>query len=54
MNDFGLGKAEQVRVRVLWPNTDDAQWGPWQTVQANSFYLLDKTTGATRWTPAAR
>ena len=51
---FGLGKAEQVRVRVLWPNTDDAQWGPWQTVQANSFYLLDKTTGATRWTPAAR
>lgn len=42
---FGLGAAKEVKVRVQWPN-DGGQWGSWQTVQANSFYILDKNTGA--------
>ena len=50
---FGLGAAPEVKVRVLWPNSD-GQWSPWETVQANNFYMLDKRSGAARWTlPAA-
>lgn len=39
---FGLGRAERVRVRVLWPHGD---WGPWQSVASDAFYLLDRETG---------
>jgi len=49
---FGLGHAHNVQVRVQWPNTEN-QWGPWQTVSPNSFYVIDKVDGASRWQPAA-
>jgi hypothetical protein len=45
---FGLGNAQEVKVRVQWPNSG-GQWGAWQSVQSNGFYVLDKTTGATPW-----
>ena len=43
---FGLGKATTVKVRVQWPFAD---FGPWQTVAADGFYVVDKLTGATIW-----
>jgi hypothetical protein len=49
---FGLGQAQDVKVRVQWPN-QGGQWGPWQAVQPNGFYTLDKATGATPWVPSA-
>jgi hypothetical protein len=45
---FGLGNAQEVKVRVQWPNAG-GQWSAWQTVKPNSFYMLDKATGATEW-----
>lgn len=49
---FGLGNAQEIKVRVQWPNTGGL-WGPWQVVEPNKFYVLDKASGATRWsTPA--
>ena len=39
---FGLGAATTVKVRVQWPFSD---FGPWQTVSADGFYVVDKTTG---------
>ena len=47
---FGLGNAQDIKVRVQWPNTG-GQWSPWQAVSPNSFYLLNKATGAAQWTP---
>ena len=45
---FGLGNAQDVKVRVQWPNSG-GQWSAWQAVAPNGFYLLDKATGATPW-----
>jgi hypothetical protein len=45
---FGLGNAQEIKVRVQWPNAG-GQWSAWQTVKPNSFYMLDKANGATPW-----
>ncbi len=45
---FGLGNAQEVKVRVQWPNSG-GQWSAWQSVNSNGFYVLDKSTGATPW-----
>jgi hypothetical protein len=47
---WGLGQAQDIKVRVQWPN-DGGRWGPWQSLQANGFYVIDKGAGATRWEP---
>lgn len=39
---FGLGAATTVKVRVQWPFSDA---GPWQTVAADGFYVIDKAAG---------
>jgi enediyne biosynthesis protein E4 len=41
---FGLGQATSVKVRVQWPFAD---FGPWQTVTADDFYIIDKAAGKT-------
>ncbi len=43
---FGLGAASTVKVRVQWPFSD---FGPWQTVAADGFYVIDKAAGASTW-----
>ena len=43
---FGLGSAKTVKLRVLWPH--DA-WGPWQSVAADGFYIVDKQSGVSAW-----
>ena len=43
---FGLGAAQKVRLRVLWPHAD---WSAWHNVDADSFYNVDKTRGASSW-----
>ena len=39
---FGLGAATNVKVRVQWPF---AEFGPWQSVAADGFYTVDKSSG---------
>ncbi len=48
---FGLGLAQSVKLRVLWPNTPNGLWSDWQTLKANAFYRIDKVLGAQAWTP---
>jgi hypothetical protein len=43
---FGLGAADQVRLRVQWPHAD---WSAWQTASADHFYLMDKEQGLSPW-----
>ena len=43
---FGLGAATTVKVRVQWPFSD---FGPWQTVAADGFYVMDKMAGISAW-----
>ena len=43
---FGLGKASTVKLRVQWPHDG---WGPWQTVAADGFYIVDKQAGVSAW-----
>jgi len=43
---WGLGKSQDIKLRVQWPN-DGGHWGPWQSLQPNSFYVIDKSAGAT-------
>jgi hypothetical protein len=43
---FGLGQATAVKLRVQWPH---GGWGPWQTVQADDFYVMDKEAGISAW-----
>jgi len=45
---FGLGNAEQIRVRVQWP---DGTWGDWLETKANQFLLLDRKDGLKVFTP---
>jgi hypothetical protein len=40
---FGLGTAESVKLRVLWPHGD---WGPWLPLSADRAYVIDKSQGA--------
>jgi len=49
---FGLGAAQDVKVRVQWPN-NAGQWSPWQALKGNSFYVVDKAAGAALWLPPA-
>ena len=43
---FGLGQAQKARLRVQWPHGD---WGPWQEVAANNFYIVDRQSGTSPW-----
>ena len=43
---FGLGAAEQIKLRVQWPHGD---WSAWQPVNADGFYVMDKTLGVSAW-----
>jgi enediyne biosynthesis protein E4 len=43
---FGLGGADQVKLRVLWPQ---AEWGTWHNLNADGFYVVDKERGARVW-----
>lgn len=45
---FGVGHAQNVKVRVQWPN-DEGRWGPWQSVQPNGHYIVSKATGVATW-----
>ncbi|WP_299429936.1 CRTAC1 family protein [uncultured Meiothermus sp.] len=47
---FGLASAEQVRMRVLWP---DGQWEGWQEVKANQFVTFSRGKGIQRFVPAS-
>ena len=46
---FGLGHlggTKTVKLRVQWPH---AAWGDWQTVAADTFYMVDKEQGTKVW-----
>ena len=43
---FGLGVAQQVKLRVQWPQGD---WSAWQPVNADGFWVMDKALGASAW-----
>ena len=43
---FGLGSAKAVKLRVQWPHDG---WGPWQSVAADAFYIVDKQAGVSPW-----
>jgi len=45
---FGLGDTAGAEVRVLWPDGTD---GGWQSVDANSFYILARGASAEKWSP---
>jgi hypothetical protein len=47
---FGLGNATQAKVRVQRPGS--LEWGTWQDVNANRFYLLERDAAPRAWTPA--
>jgi enediyne biosynthesis protein E4 len=43
---FGLAKADTAEVRVIWP---DGEQGPWQTVKADGFYVLERGKDPKMW-----
>ena len=45
---FGLGQAQNIKVRVQWPN-DDGRWSDWLPIAPNGHYIVDKATGVTPW-----
>jgi enediyne biosynthesis protein E4 len=45
----GLGDANAVKLRVQWPHAD---WGPWQGLRADAFYLVDRDSGVSAWKAA--
>jgi len=45
---FGLGAAQNVKVRVQWPN-DEGRWSPWMPVGRNGHYIVDKSAGQSAW-----
>jgi hypothetical protein len=48
---FGLGVEDAAQVRVQWP---DGEKGPWMTVDANQFVLIDRgDSEAHPWLPAS-
>jgi hypothetical protein len=47
----GLGAASRAEIRVRWPG---GETGPWTTVRADGFLVVERgTAGARRWAPAA-
>jgi hypothetical protein len=47
---LGLGPATEAQVRAQWP---DGEIGPWMTVPAGAFALIERGAGApTAWTPS--
>jgi hypothetical protein len=48
---FGLGNVTEAKLRVLWPNSDDASAATWQPVAADAFYLVDRQEGVRPWNP---
>ena len=48
---FGLGNTTQVKLRVLWPNAEGSKGSEWHDLVADSFYIVDKTSGARKWNP---
>jgi len=47
---FGLGPADRADVRVQWP---DGTVGPWRTVDADAFYVLERSGDEARpWSPS--
>jgi hypothetical protein len=45
---MGVGAADAVDVRVLWP---DGASGEWQRIESNRFYLLDRNAPPREWRP---
>jgi hypothetical protein len=45
---FGLGPAGRAEVRVQWP---DGEMGPWQSLDADRFAIIDRAAGPTTWLP---
>jgi enediyne biosynthesis protein E4 len=43
---FGLGSADQVKLRVQWPQ---GGWSEWQTAAANNFFTMNKDAGLANW-----
>jgi hypothetical protein len=43
---FGLGEAKDVKLRVQWPH---GEWGDWQAVAADAFYVLNREAGVQAW-----
>jgi len=47
---FGIGSADRVEVRVTWP---DGEVGPWLSLEANNFAVVERGAEAARpWLPA--
>lgn len=47
----GLGQADDVEVRVIWP---DGEAGPWMRIDADQFVTIDRDAAApTAWSPGA-
>ncbi len=47
----GIGESERVAVRITWP---DGDVGPWQTIEAGAFAIIERGADAPRsWTPAS-
>jgi hypothetical protein len=44
----GLGAETAPEVRVTWP---DGAVGEWQSIDADAFWVIDRQSGATRWSP---
>jgi hypothetical protein len=45
---FGLGGEEHADVRVRWT---DGTWSPAMTVAADTFTIIDRSSGARTWRP---
>ena len=46
---FGLGDAKRAQLRIQWP---DGTWGPWQAVEADRFWVIERGADApTAWEP---
>jgi hypothetical protein len=45
---FGLGDADLVELRVIWP---DGTEGDWQALPAGTFQILQPGTGPKPWKP---
>ncbi len=49
---FGVGAAQEVKVRVLWPHghkDHPADWSDWQSAAVNGFYLFNQQKGLMPW-----
>ncbi|MFT3672437.1 CRTAC1 family protein [Aestuariivirga sp.] len=46
----GVGDLAKTEVRVLWP---DGEQGPWETLDSDAFYVLERGKPARLWTPAS-